>query len=252
VQVLILSDIHANLEALEACLRAASGWNKLANLGDTVGYGADPNAVIARVRELAGLKVRGNHDRAVLHPEELDNFNPIAAQAIQWTRRALTDDNLQWLRGVPPGPARDPALANTQFVHGSPLDENEYIVSELSARSALMASTADLVFFGHTHIQVAMEYNHGRIRLIEPGYNRSRTIPQRCDLPLDPDARYLINPGSVGQPRDGDWRAGFATYDSQKQVVSFWRVAYDIDMAQQKIVAAGLPFRLASRLREGR
>ena len=252
VRLLILSDIHSNLEALEACLHTVGGWDQFVNLGDTVGYGADPNAVIERVRPYGGLSVRGNHDRAVLDPKEIETFNPIAAAAVQWTRNSLTPENLAWLSEVPVGPVYEPALADTQFVHGSPGNEDEYILSEFSARTAFADSRAQLIFFGHTHIQGAVEYKEKNIQVIHPSYAFKPGSAERCDFPLEDETRYLLNPGSVGQPRDGDWRAAFATYDSAKHQVSFWRAPYDVDLAQQKIISAGLPYRLASRLREGR
>jgi predicted phosphodiesterase len=254
VRLLILSDIHSNLEALDACLHAVDGWDQFVNLGDTVGYGADPNAVIGRVRSYGGLTVRGNHDRAVLDPKEIDTFNPIAAQAVQWTRNNLSRENLVWLREVPAGPVDNPGLAGVQFVHGSPADEDEYIFSEFSARAAFDGSPAQLIFFGHTHMQGAVECKEKKIQVINPSYAFKRGSPERCDFPLEleNETRYLVNPGSVGQPRDGDWRAAFAIYDSNKHQVSFWRAPYDVDLAQQKIIGAGLPYRLASRLREGR
>ena len=252
VRLLILSDIHSNLEALEACLHTVDGWDQFVNLGDTVGYGADPNAVIERVRPYGGLSVRGNHDRAVLDPKEIETFNPIAAAAVQWTRNSLTPENMAWLSEVPVGPVYEPALAGTQFVHGSPGNEDEYILSEFSARTAFADSRAQLIFFGHTHIQGAVEYKENNIQVIHPSYAFKPGSAERCDFPLEDETRYLLNPGSVGQPRDGDWRAAFALYDSDKHQVSFWRAPYDVDLAQQKIVTAGLPYRLASRLREGR
>jgi len=254
VRLLILSDIHSNLEALDACLNAAGDWDRFVNLGDTVGYAADPNAVIGRVRPYGGLTVRGNHDHAVLDAKQIESFNPIAAQAVQWTRQQLTPENLAWLSAVPVGPVYEPALAGAQFVHGSPRDEDEYIFSEFSAREAFGASAAQLTFFGHTHIQGAMEYKEKQIQVIPPGYAYRRGRAERCDFPLEleNETRYLVNPGSVGQPRDGDWRAAFAVYDSDKHQISFWRTPYDIELTQQKIIAAGLPYRLASRLREGR
>jgi len=252
VRLLILSDIHSNLEALDACLRTAEACDQFVNLGDIVGYGADPNAVIERVRPYGGLVVRGNHDHATLDAAELESFNPIAAQAVQWTRQNLAAGNLAWLRQVPPGPVYEPGLSGVEFVHGSPAGEDEYILSEVSGRTAFAASSAQLIFFGHTHIQCALEHKEDSIRVIYPNYAFKRGKAERCDLPLEDETRYLVNPGSVGQPRDGDWRAAFAIYDSAKHQVSFWRVPYDVDLAQQKIVSAGLPFRLASRLREGR
>ncbi len=252
MRLLILSDIHSNLEALDAYLGAAEACDRFVNLGDTVGYGADPNAVIARVRPYGGLTVRGNHDHAVLDAKEVETFNPIAAEAVQWTRNKLTPENLGWLREVPPGPVYEPGLAGVQFVHGSPAGEDDYILSEFSARAAFAATSAQVIFFGHTHVQSAVKHWKERIQVIHPSYALQRGRAERCDFPLEDEARYLINPGSVGQPRDGDWRGAFAIYDSNKHQVSFWRVPYDVELTQQKIIGAGLPYRLASRLREGR
>jgi predicted phosphodiesterase len=252
VRLLIFSDIHSNLEALDACLNTVEGWDRFVNLGDTVGYAADPNAVIERVRPHGGLAVRGNHDHAVLDAKQLESFNPIAAQAVEWTRNRLTPENLAWLREVPGGPIYEPALAGAQFVHGSPADEDEYIQGEFSARAAFAGSPSQLIFFGHTHIQGAFECQEKKIQVIHPSYGFKRGRAERCDLPLEDEARYLVNPGSVGQPRDGDWRAAFALYDSDKHQVSFWRTPYNVELTQQKIIGAGLPYRLASRLREGR
>ena len=158
MRLLILSDIHSNLEALDACLGAAEACDRFVNLGDTVGYGADPNSVIGRVRPHGGLTVRGNHDHAVLDAKEIETFNPIAAEAVQWTRNQLTPENLAWLREVPPGPVYEPGLAGVQFVHGSPAGEDDYILSEFSARAAFAASSAQVIFFGHTHIQSAVKH----------------------------------------------------------------------------------------------
>ena len=253
MRLLILSDIHSNLEALDACLGAAEAYDSFVNLGDTVGYGADPNAVIERVRPYGGLTVRGNHDHAVLDAKEAETFNPIAAEAVQWTRAKLAPENLAWLREVPPGPVYEPELAGVQFVHGSPAGEDDYIQSEFSARAAFAASSAQVIFFGHTHVQSAVKHWKERIQVIPPWYALKRGKAERCDFPLEEDeTRYLINPGSVGQPRDGDWRAAYAIYDSDKHHVSFWRAPYDVELTKQKIIGAGLPYRLASRLREGR
>ncbi len=252
MRLLILGDIHSNLEALEACLRAGGDWELLVNLGDTVGYGADPNAVIERVRPFGGILVRGNHDHAVLDAKLQESFNPIALQAVQWTRTALKPENLEWLAGVGGGPVQDQRLPGTQFVHGSPADEDEYILSVPSAQRVLLGSTMELTFFAHTHFQGAVEYSDGQLQAIHPSYDFTDEAPQRCDLPLEAGTRYLVNPGSVGQPRDGDWRAAFILYDVGARQISFRRAPYELKEAQRKILAAGLPPRLASRLQEGR
>lgn len=252
MRLLLLSDIHSNLEALEACLDAAPEHDGVANLGDVVGYGASPNQVVDLVRAMAPINVRGNHDRACCGLEELANFNPIAADAAMWTRGELSDANMGWLRLLPEGPLGNAHWDDVQFVHGSPLDEDTYISSEFSADAALAGSTSHLTFFGHTHIQCA----YARMRLVtealplEPVSSASHVQISR--LSLDPATRYLVNPGSVGQPRDRDRRAAFAVYDDEKHEVLFYRVPYDIAGAQERILQAGLPRGLALRLEDGR
>ena len=252
MRLLILADVHGNLEALEVCLKAAGEWDLLVNLGDTVGYGADPDAVIERLRPFDGIRLRGNHDHAVLDPKLQESFNPIALAAVQWTRNTLAPGSLEWLTKLSIGPVEDARLPGTQFVHGSPADEDEYILSMPAAQRVLLGSSMQIIFFGHTHFQGAVELRDGELHSIRPSYDFQADTPQRCDLALEADSRYLINPGSVGQPRDGDWRLAFALYDTDKRLVSFWRAPYDLQQAQKKILAAGLPQRLAWRLGEGR
>ena len=252
MRLLLVSDIHANLEALEACLDAAPEYDSLANLGDVVGYGASPNQVVDLIRAAALVNVRGNHDRACCGLEDLSIFNPIAASAATWTRSEFSEPNLDWLRELPGGPLRDAEWDGVQFVHGSPLDEDAYIASEFSARAALEISPFHLTFFGHTHIQCAYARQQVVTEMLplEPLKSASRLLISR--LTLDPKMRYLINPGSIGQPRDHDRRAAFALYDDQQQEVLFYRVPYDIVRAQERILSAGLPQMLAARLEEGR
>lgn len=247
MRILVLSDIHSNLEALEACLAAAPAYDHIVNLGDIVGYGASPNEVVARSRELGKLFVRGNHDKAAVGLLELRDFNPVAGLAALWTREQLTAENADWLRSLPSGPVKIDGLPDVQFVHGSPHDEDEYIVSEEDAMLALEDVEVSVTFLGHTHLQGGFSGDSS----FRPQYT---TIGQKevCDLKLEDGTRYLINPGSVGQPRDGDWRAGFAVFDSETRTVSFCRVPYDVRKAQERIVAANLPPRLASRLTAGK
>lgn len=252
MRLLLLSDIHANLEALEACLDVAPAHDSVANLGDVVGYGASPNQVIDLVRAMDPVSVRGNHDRCCCGLEDLSSFNPIAAYAATWTRTELSESNLDWLRALPTGPLRDGQWDGVQFVHGSPVEEDAYISSEFSASTALAISPFHLTFFGHTHVQCAF----ARLRLVtealplEPVNSASRVVISR--LTLDPAMKYLVNPGSVGQPRDRDRRAAFAIYDDEKHEILFYRVPYDIARAQERILQAGLPPMLAARLEDGR
>ncbi len=251
MRVLLLSDIHGNLEALEACLAAAPAYDLLANLGDTVGYGASPNEVIAQARQDHALFVRGNHDKACSGLTDLQYFNPVAALAVMWTQRALTPENLEWLRSLPQGPLYVEGIPQVQFAHGSPLDEDEYLILPHDAVVPLVDSGVPIVFFGHTHIQGGFCLDAGDSRALRPVYRRFDSLGKH-ELLLQNDVRYLINPGSVGQPRDGDPRAAFAVYDSEAQSVTFFRVPYDVALAQRRIRDAGLPERLAIRLGEGR
>jgi diadenosine tetraphosphatase ApaH/serine/threonine PP2A family protein phosphatase len=251
VRLLVLSDIHANLDALEACLAAAPTFDGVANLGDSVGYGACPNEVVDRVRAMGEIFVRGNHDRACSGISDAVDFNPIAFAAATWTKRTLTDENRAWVRDLPRGPITDPAWPGIQFVHGSPLDEDEYILSAPMAEIALESSPFAVTFFGHTHVQGIIGLHDRKLFAVnfERG-NRDQLELRR--VALEEGARYLVNPGSVGQPRDGDPRAGFAAYDSEEKAITFFRVPYDVERAQHRIIAAGLPERLASRLTDGR
>ena len=251
MRVLLISDIHSNLEALEACLAVAPAHDVVVNLGDIVGYGANPNEVIARSRELGQVFVRGNHDKAVCGLMDLKDFNPVAALAAEWTRNQLTPDNLEWLRSLPQGPVQISELAGLQFVHGSPLDEDDYVVTVRDAVEPLVVSSAPVTFFGHTHLQGSFETNKVLLESFHPAY---KTVGQSevSDFQLKDDLRYMVNPGSVGQPRDGDWRAAFAVFDSENHIVTFCRVPYNLKSAQDRILAANLPQRLATRLAAGR
>lgn len=251
MRLLIISDIHSNVEALEACLKAAPEHDRVVNLGDIVGYGASPNEVTDRARALNSLVVRGNHDKACSGVMGLESFNPIAGVAALWTRQTLTPDNLKWLQELPQGPKATEGLDGVLCVHGSPLDEDEYVIVLRDAVEPLNVTPAALTFFGHTHIQGGFCLQGGEWGVLRPRY-AERAKPEQVALKLEKDGKYLINPGSVGQPRDGDWRAGFALFDSDEYVVTFYRVPYDVRTAQQHITDAKLPERLATRLADGR
>ena len=251
MRLLLLSDIHANLEALEACLEAAPPYDAAINLGDVAGYGASPNEVIERVRQVCVVQVRGNHDRACAGLTGVDGFNPFAAIAANWTRQKLSPANLEWLRQLSPGPLAIETLPGAQFVHGSPLDEDQYLMAVTDALPPLLSSPVPLTFFGHTHIQGGFSLYNDAGSELYPNIELGGEL-ESSELHLNRNARYLINPGSAGQPRDGDWRAAFAVFDSARQVVSFFRVPYDVPNAQRRILDAGLPERLANRLVLGR
>ena len=251
MRIPLLSDIHSNLEALEACLAAAPSTDATVNLGDIVGYGASPNEVTVRVRNLGGIFVRGNHDRVVAGIDTVENFNPIAGAAALWSRAQLTSENLDWLRDLPKGPVGTNELSAVQYVHGAPDNEDRYVVTPQDAAVQLMQTSMDVTFFGHTHIQGAFQLGGKFVRSVRPAYE---TVAKQevWDLRLKEGVKYMINPGSIGQPRDGDWRAGFAVFDSEQRIVSFFRVPYELRSAQEKILAASLPERLATRLAAGR
>ncbi len=259
MRALVVSDIHGNLEAFQAVLTAAAGtsggYEALWNLGDMVGYGASPNRVLDLLRPLASLNVRGNHDRVCCGLTSSIGFNPVARAAAQWTQIELTAEHLDWLRGVPQGPLH-PAHPGITCAHGSPLNEDHYILNMRDAWAPLQQMTTALTFFGHTHVQGGFAQKEHDWQEFHPRYP-VRNEPASWTLPLLAGVRHLINPGSVGQPRDSDWRAAFAIYDSapgggQQAEIVFHRVPYDLTSAQGRILMAGLPERLAARLREGR
>lgn len=242
---LILSDIHGNWEALEAVLRDSRGdYDEVLCCGDLVGYGADPNRVVEWTRTTAKLVVRGNHDKACAGLDDLEWFNPVARSAASWTEHNLTPDNLDYLRNLPKGPL---PLDSFQILHGSPLDEDDYLVSSFAASQVTPYLEREISFFGHTHLQGGfLCHRDGVKRLAKPEPPEARRV-----LELGHDVLYLINPGSVGQPRDGDPRAGYAIYDPGRRLVEFRRVPYDVQTAQAKIRQAGLPDLLADRLEFG-
>jgi diadenosine tetraphosphatase ApaH/serine/threonine PP2A family protein phosphatase len=255
MRLLLISDIHANLEALEACLAAAPTHDRVVNLGDVVGYNASPNEVCERVIAMGAPVVRGNHDRACSGMTDIKEFNPVAAISAYWTRTALTPEHLEWLRELPQGPMRINRIPGVEFVHGSPLDEDEYLLTTATADDNLdLPGHAPLIFFGHTHIQGGFIGEGGESRPFRPAYDSMEGAVEYT-MWLTPGERYLINPGSIGQPRDSDWRSAFALYETNGgplSSVTFYRIPYDIEKAQQHILSAQLPERLAARLKLGR
>src|ERR1700676_448386 len=246
MRFLVLSDIHANLTALDAALAAAEGrWERILCLGDIVDYGPDPNEVTERVKALAPFIIRGNHDKVVAGLADMDDFNPVAQTAARWTRDALKPENSDYVSKLPAGPAHTDGLT---MVHGA-YHEDEYVFAPLQAMSGLLESPSAVTFFGHTHYQGGFSYRAGQIGVIhltpEPG-------PNFAALRLEQGTRYLINPGSIGQPRDGDPRCAFAIADLDHQVIEFWRAPYEIAAVQKRMQSAGLPASLIERLAAGR
>jgi len=253
MRALVVSDIHGNVHALEAVLRAAADVGPpvtgLWNLGDVVGYGATPNEVVALLRERATLNVRGNHDRVCCGLSSAAGFNPVAAEAAMWTLRNLTQENLDWLRALPQGPVR--ASESVLLAHGSPLHEDHYILSMRDAWAPLQRMESEITFFGHTHVQGGFSQQQQEWEEDRPVYKHTGGAESFL-MQIPAGSRHLINPGSVGQPRDSDPRASFAIFDDEAATVTFWRVPYDVPAAQAAIRQAGLPDRLATRLATGK
>lgn len=239
MRYLVVSDIHGNWEALSAVLAHAHGkYDQVLNCGDLVGYGPDPNAVVDWARAHTAAGIRGNHDKACAGLEDLEWFNPVAKTSAIWTSKTLTEVNRQFLRELPAGPLQ---VSNFQILHGSPADEDEYVATRQEAQSVASLVETPISFFGHTHLQGGFLLHRNGAQLLTP-----RTFQ------LEADARYLVNPGSVGQPRDQDPKAAYAVYTPDDRLVEFFRVPYDIKTTQRKILSMGLPDLLAYRLTLGK
>ena len=244
LKYLVISDIHANIEALDAVLNAAGGYEHALVLGDLVGYGADPNAVIDRVRALGPTTfIRGNHDKVGSGLESTDGFNYLARHAIEWTANSLTGEHRAWLAALPQGPVVVDDLV--EICHGTPFDEDVYIFDELDAMRAIRTARRPLCLFGHTHVVAAF---HSSPAMQNVGHLHATEMR----IPDQGDACFLVNCGAVGQPRDGDPRAAYGILDTDTRTLQLRRAEYDIPAAQAKILAAGLPDVLAQRLAVGR
>jgi len=246
MKYLILSDIHSNREAFSAVLSHVrrKRWDKAVFLGDLVGYGANPNQTVDMLRGLKPLvAIRGNHDKVCSGIEEGEMFNRVALQAALWTRRRLTPRNLRWLGSLPEGPV----VVDGEFAisHGTPIDEDAYIFGEIEALNVFRQTAFPLCFFGHSHFPVVFGLSPDAIHTV-------LTTPPSFRFHLEPGMRYLVNPGSIGQPRDGNPQASFAIYDSKARAVTVYRVPYRLERAQRRILDAGLPRPLADRLALGR
>lgn len=248
MRYLIIADMHGNWDALVHVLEDARqhGFDKVLVLGDLVGYGATPNEIVEELGRLDEpyQAIRGNHDKVVSGIDDGLNFNPTALAAARWTSEALTAENLAFIRQLPQGPVRiDDDLL---ICHGSLLDEDEYLLAALDAVESLLSVPDRLTFFGHTHIPSLFSYRdedgHAEVAVLEG---------EEVVVDLDEGTRYMLNPGSVGQPRDRDRRAGYMIYDTDRQRVILRRLEYPIEQAQEKIRAAGLPDMLAERLAVG-
>ncbi len=245
MRALVVSDLHSNAEALRAVLSHVrrKKFDCIVCLGDFVGYCAEPNQVVDAMRNFKGTKlyIRGNHDRVAAGFEEGDGFNHAARLAAQWTREHLSAPNRRFLEKLPLGP-----LEHNGFLlcHGSPDDEDEYVFNEVHASRIFDSTEASIVLYGHTHLPVVFSVD-------EKGKVRGSAIRGEAIVRLDGHRRYLINPGSVGQPRDRNPRASFAIVDSRRMTAQFFRVSYNIAKTQSAILKAGLPPVLAHRLKWG-
>lgn len=243
---LIVSDIHSNWDALEAVLAHAAGqYDEIVCCGDLVGYNACPREVVAWASEAVAHIVRGNHDRVCAFIEEPNDFNQYAYEAARWTHAQLDPRQLAWLRALPAGPL---VAGGFELVHGSPFDEDEYVVERgdaLPLRDALHSSPC---FFGHTHLQGGWVWTRGGVSdLRRPRFGETELV-----IEIEDGALYLINPGSVGQPRDRDPRAAYALWDADRRLIVLRRAQYSVESAQKRILDAGLPEHLAIRLAFGR
>lgn len=239
MRIAVISDVHANLHALDAVLADVGSVDAIWHLGDIVGYGPEPDAVVDRLVTVGAVGVRGNHDSAAAGGNEIDWFNADARAAMEWTRRVISPSTLAWLTALP----ERREVADFTLVHGSPLDPIwEYVTSTAAARDNLAAISTAHGLNGHTHVPIAFSLDGDRMGRIAPSADPATELDGH---------RLLLNPGSVGQPRDGDPRASYLILDLAARRAHWGRVAYDIDAVRAQMRAVGLPLRLSERLRHG-
>jgi predicted phosphodiesterase len=239
MRVAVVSDIHANLPALDAVLAAAGPIDAVWHLGDVVGYGPDPDGVVERLRAIGAIGVKGNHDAAAVGGPEIEWFNPDARRAMEWTRATISPSSAAWLGALPPVVG----AGDCTLVHGSPREPIwEYVTSVPVARTNLEILGTRIGLHGHTHLPVAFIEEDGRVEVVSPGDGSELELRGR---------RALVNPGSVGQPRDGDPRSSFLILDTTADTIRWQRTAYDVASVQAAMRAAGLPASLAARLSLG-
>jgi diadenosine tetraphosphatase ApaH/serine/threonine PP2A family protein phosphatase len=237
----VVSDVHSNLESLQCAMSLISPDDTLVSLGDMVGYGPNPNECVAILHERCAHAVLGNHDLAATENFGVEYFNEMAREAIAWTQRVLDEPSRQWLSGLP----YELRLPEFLLVHGAPVQYFEYILDKRTAAKAFGRTDAPLVFVGHTHIA---EY-----WVLEPdGSIGLRHMQHGGELTLEAGKRYIIDVGSVGQPRDLNPQASFVFFEPDRRRVQWVRYDYPIEAVQQKIRAAHLPAYLADRLQVGR
>lgn len=244
MRYLVFSDIHSNIEAFEKFLgqKKVKNIDKILFLGDLVGYGPDPDGVIGLFRQLPRLKaVRGNHDKVIADLESSALFNPAAAFSAEWSKLNISPANFQYLKKLPKGP-----LVVDRFIticHGSTFDEDYYVFSQFEATESFRFMGTSIGFFGHTHFPIIYYLRNEKLDVVP--------LNENTRIKLDRNTRYLINPGSIGQPRDKNPAPSYIIFDSLKMEISFNRFSYDVGKTQKKIRDAGLPELLASRLEAG-
>ena len=243
MKILIVSDIHANRVALETVIKHAGKFDKIWCLGDVVGYGPEPNECVEILRGMDLLCLAGNHDWAVLDKLDLEDFNPEARRAALWTRETLTPANFNWLIDLPERAVNQ--LENFTLVHGSPQHPIwEYVSTPAVARINFQYFETPICLMGHTHVPVVYRYH------AEEDMASAEPLPEEGALDFGPE-RMMINPGSVGQPRDGDRRSAYGVLDTDTMKLTHRRVEYDINATQEKMRRVHLPERLIARLSYG-
>jgi predicted phosphodiesterase len=248
MRYLILSDIHSNKEAFDACVARArdAGYDSVLCCGDIVGYGPSPVEAIDGIRGLNALTIRGNHDRVAAGLDEAAQFNPHARRAVYWTRSVLPNSYRDYLANLPLGPLD--VTADAQLVHGAVTHEDDYIFTEADADENFLLTSKAITFFGHSHFPVVFRTDQDGNSVQARSYEFDEFIAVKCQA----GQRLFVNPGSVGQPRDGDPRASFAIWDEDHGRMEFYRVEYDIAATQAKMRAVELPTYLIDRLAHGR
>lgn len=244
MKYLIFSDIHSNLEALEKMLsiKKANEIDKYLFLGDLVGYGASPNETIELFKTIEKLQfIRGNHDKVVAELESSSLFNPVAAFSAEWSKIQISEKNKQFLKNIKKGPEIVDHFIT--LCHGSTFDEDYYVFSMFEAVESFKFMDTQVGFFGHTHFPIIYLLRNDKIDIVP--------LSKNTKIKLDPNTKYLINPGSIGQPRDKDPNPSFVIFDSTRKEISFQRFTYNLKKTQRKIREVGLPEILASRLESG-
>jgi len=246
MRIAVLSDIHGNLPALDAVLDALGPVDAIWQLGDIVGYGPEPEAVIKRLRDIGAVGVLGNHDAAALERIESSWFNDDARTAVQWAAGQLSGEARDWLGALPDRlthDAQEGSAGGFTLAHGSPRDPMwEYIYSAPVARANLAAFQTTYCLVGHTHVPLVFREEDGAMETLAPSDGSQLVLDER---------RMILNPGGVGQPRDGDPRACAMILDTTGRVVEWRRIAYPVEVTQERMRAVGLPPRLIERLSHG-